>query len=271
MASTLAYCPSVDTPRCLRGKDSSVNGPCSRTSSSETFHRDPESCSPFIDPTKRHDICHWRVFTIDGATTRDIDDALSIHRNMDGTWEIGVHIADVSWFVRTSGNGCGDGYQRYYPNSLSVPSSSSPSLAGLEIDDDRVESEVDIIASARSTSVYLVQRAIPMLPRILCEKLCSLEPTSDRLAFSVVWRMSCTGEVLSEWYGRTIIRSCGKMTYDQVQGIIDDGGVMVVEGEGSGVNREEIEVEEPHRWMDVVRDGTCLSFFIYILLYYYFV
>jgi exoribonuclease R len=104
-----------------------------------------------------------------------------------GEYEVGVHIADVSYFVR-------------------------PHTA------------LDVEAATRATSVYLVQRVIPMLPSLLCEELCSLNPGVDRLAFSVVWRMREDGELVPNcppWFGRTLIRSCAKLDYGTAQRFID--------------------------------------------------
>ena len=98
------------------------------------------------------------IFTIDPATARDLDDALHCTIIDDDTFEIGVHIADVSYFVREN-------------------------------------TPVDKCASERTTSVYLVQNVIPMLPRLLCEQLCSLNPSVDRLTFSVIWKVKSNGDV----------------------------------------------------------------------------
>ena len=114
-------------------------------------------------------------------------DALHIMKLDDGTFEIGVHIADVSYFLR--------------PNTA-----------------------LDTEASRRATSVYLVQKVIPMLPSILCEDLCSLNPDVDRLAFSCIWRMNEDGTLCAHpppWFGRTIIRSCAKLDYPTAQRMID--------------------------------------------------
>ncbi len=110
-----------------------------------------------------------RVFSIDPDTAKDLDDALSISLNEEGNYEVGVHIADVSYFVK--------------PNTA-----------------------LDRDARKRATSVYLVQRAVPMLPPSLSEELCSLVPGHDRLAFSVVFTMNQEGKVLKKWFGKTIIR-----------------------------------------------------------------
>uniref|UniRef100_A0A674C9M8 DIS3 like 3'-5' exoribonuclease 2 n=1 Tax=Salmo trutta TaxID=8032 RepID=A0A674C9M8_SALTR len=101
-----------------------------------------------------------------------------------GNFELGVHIADVSYFVEEG-------------NAL------------------------DFIASRRATSVYMVQKVIPMLPRLLCEELCSLNPLTDRLTFSVIWKITPEGKILSEWFGRSVIRSCVKLSYDHAQSMIE--------------------------------------------------
>ncbi|XP_043558224.1 DIS3-like exonuclease 2 isoform X2 [Chiloscyllium plagiosum] len=134
---------------------------------------------------KRKDLRKECIFTIDPATARDLDDALSCRELPDGNFEVGVHIADVSYFVHEG-------------------------------------TALDTMASKRATSVYLVQKVIPMLPRLLCEELCSLNPMQDKLAFSVIWTLTPQGKILSQWYGRTIIRSCVKLSYNHAQSIIED-------------------------------------------------
>jgi DIS3-like exonuclease 2 len=106
----------------------------------------------------RKDLRNLCVFTIDPATARDLDDALHCIKLDDDLYEVGVHIADVSYFVSE-------------------------------------DSQIDKCACERTTSVYLVQKVIPMLPRLLCEELCSLNPATDRLTFSVIWKIKSTGEV----------------------------------------------------------------------------
>ncbi|XP_033895568.2 DIS3-like exonuclease 2 [Acipenser ruthenus] len=133
---------------------------------------------------RRKDLRKACIFTIDPATARDLDDALSCIPLPDGNFEVGVHIADVSYFVEE-----GDA--------------------------------LDSIASRRATSVYLVQKVIPMLPRLLCEELCSLNPMTDRLTFSVIWKLTPQGKILDEWFGRTVIRSCVKLSYDHAQSMIE--------------------------------------------------
>lgn len=134
---------------------------------------------------KRRDFRKDRVCTIDPETARDLDDALSVKNLGNGKYEIGVHIADVSHFIEQ-------------------------------------DSALDLVARDRATTVYMVQRAIPMLPRLLCEELCSLNPAVDRLAFSVTWTMDADGnEVGPRWYGRSIIRSAVRFAYGEAQNLLD--------------------------------------------------
>ena len=135
---------------------------------------------PEQEISKRLDLRSKRIFTIDPLTAKDLDDALSIDKISDTIYEIGVHIADVSYFV-TQG------------------------------------SELDKEAQLRCTSVYFVHRVYPMLPRLLCERLCSLNPSVDRLAYSIFFKMDIrTGEVDRSTLpriARTVIRSCAKWHY----------------------------------------------------------
>ncbi|XP_063772613.1 DIS3-like exonuclease 2 isoform X2 [Pseudophryne corroboree] len=139
---------------------------------------------------KRKDLRKECVFTIDPATARDLDDALSCKLLPDGNFEVGVHIADVSYFVKEA-------------------------------------SVLDVVASERATSVYLVQKVIPMLPRLLCEELCSLNPMADRLTFSVIWKITPEGKILKEWFGRSVICSCVKLSYDHAQSMIENPGKLL--------------------------------------------
>jgi DIS3-like exonuclease 2 len=124
------------------------------------------------------------VCTIDPATARDLDDALSIKRLPNGCYRVGVHIADVSHFVRP----------------------------GTQVDDE---------ARFRATSTYLVERVIPMLPHKLCEDYCSLNAGVDKFAFSVLWTIDKTGKIQDEWFGQSIIRNRCRMAYEDAQYIID--------------------------------------------------
>lgn len=153
--------------------------------------------------SRRRDFRHYRVCTIDPETARDLDDALSVHRLDNGNYEVGVHIADVSHFIEQ-------------------------------------DNPLDFIARARATTVYMVQKAIPMLPRLLCEDLCSLNPGVDRLAFSVTWTMNEDGiEVGPRWYGRSIIRSSVRFAYGEAQNLLD--GKSWAEGVGKSIDGGHLE------------------------------
>jgi protein SSD1 len=119
----------------------------------------------------RRDFRSFRIFTIDPETAKDLDDAVHVRELDDGTGnlEVGVHIADVSYFVK--------------PNTA-----------------------LDREARKRATTVYLVQRAYPMLPATLSEQLCSLTPGEDKLAFSVVFTLTPSGKILDTWYGKSVIQ-----------------------------------------------------------------
>lgn len=134
----------------------------------------------------RKDFRKTFTFTIDPADAKDFDDALSFRRLESGNLEVGVHIADVSYYVKPG-------------------------------------SAVDNEARTRGTSVYLVDRTVPMLPEKLCNKLCSLRPDEDKLTFSAVFEMSPKAEIKSRWIGRTVIRSAARLDYDQAQKIIMAG------------------------------------------------
>eukprot|EP01132_Coremiostelium_polycephalum_P004708 gene4708-5880_t len=137
------------------------------------------------DMIGRKDLRSECVFSVDPPGCTDIDDALHIKKLQDGTFEVGVHIADVSHFV----------------------------LEGTAIDEE---------AANRSTSVYLVDRRIDMLPGELSGNLCSLMSNVDRFSFSVIWNISEQGEVLNVEYTKSIIRSVASLTYEQAQIKIDD-------------------------------------------------
>ena len=132
----------------------------------------------------RKDFRDTFTFTIDPADAKDFDDALSFRKLQNGNYEVGVHIADVSWYV-TPG------------------------------------SAVDKEARERGTSVYLVDRTVPMLPEKLCNKLCSLRPGEDKLTFSTVFELTPKAEVKRRWIGRTVINSNHRLDYEQAQEIIE--------------------------------------------------
>lgn len=138
---------------------------------------------PQSEIKKRRDMRDVLTFTIDPATAKDFDDALSVQW-IDGVLEVGVHIADVSHYLRP-------------------------------------ETELDKEAYSRGTSVYLVDRCVPMLPERLSNGLCSLNPNEDKLAFSAVFKMDQNGHVLDEWFGRTVINSNHRFTYEEAQDVIE--------------------------------------------------
>lgn len=155
------------------------------------FSREVEEAADKISDTigsremkGRKDFRKRFTFTIDPADAKDFDDALSIERLSNGNYEIGVHIADVSYYVT--------------PGSI-----------------------VDKEARDRGTSVYLVDRTVPMLPEKLCNKLCSLRPDEDKLVFSTVFEMTPKAEIKSRWIGRAAIRSNHRLSYEQAQAYID--------------------------------------------------
>ena len=137
------------------------------------------------DRKGRKDFRDTFTFTIDPADAKDFDDALSFKPLPNGNYEVGVHIADVSYYVR--------------PGSL-----------------------VDKEARDRGTSVYLVDRTVPMLPEKLCNKLCSLRPHEEKLVFSAVFEMTPKAEIRARWIGRAVINSDYRLNYDQAQDIIEE-------------------------------------------------
>lgn len=135
---------------------------------------------------KRRDMRDVTTFTIDPTDAKDFDDALSIRRLPSGNWEVGVHIADVTHYVR--------------PDTI-----------------------IDREAESRATSVYLVDRTIPMLPEHLSNGICSLRPDEEKLTFSVIFEMDDRAKVLRSEICRTVIRSDRRFTYDEAQAVIETG------------------------------------------------
>ncbi|MDE1874901.1 MAG: ribonuclease R [Patescibacteria group bacterium] len=133
---------------------------------------------------KRRDFSATPTFTIDPADAKDFDDAISMKFLPDGTYEIGVHIADVSHYVREG-------------------------------------TALDREARERGMSVYLVDRTIPMLPEILSNDLCSLNPNEEKLTFSSVFIINDKAEILDRWFGKTIIKSWKRFTYEGAQDVIE--------------------------------------------------
>ncbi len=132
----------------------------------------------------RKDLRELKVFTIDPADAKDFDDALHVKKLDNGNIEVGVHIADPTFFVK--------------PNSV-----------------------IDKEAQKRATSIYLVDRTIPMLPEVLSNDLCSLNPNEDKLSFSLIFELNKNAEVISEWFGETVINSKRRFNYIEAQEIID--------------------------------------------------
>lgn len=134
--------------------------------------------------SRRRDFRKTLTVTIDPADAKDFDDAISLKKLENGHWEVGVHIADVSHYVRE----------------------------GTALDKE---------AQERGTSIYLVDRVIPMLPEVLSNDVCSLRPKEDKLCFSAVFEMDDEAEIFGEWIGKTIINSDRRYAYEEVQEIIE--------------------------------------------------
>ena len=150
------------------------------------------------DIAERVDFRNILTFTIDPADAKDFDDALSFRKLDNGNYEVGVHIADVTHYVK--------------PGSV-----------------------VDEEARSRGTSVYLVDRTVPMLPEKLANKLCSLRPHEEKLTFSAVFEMTPLGRVAGQWFGRTVINSDQRFTYEEAQKVIESGPKAEHEGVPSEV------------------------------------
>ena len=161
------------------------------------------------DRAGRKDFRKVLTFTIDPADAKDYDDALSFRKLDNGNYEVGVHIADVSYYVKPG-------------------------------------TPVDAEAQARGTSVYLVDRTVPMLPEKLSNKLCSLRPHEEKLTFSAVFEITPFAKVINPWFGRTEIISDYRFSYELAQAIIDAGDHAMVEqfGEGSECGIVPDEVKE---------------------------
>ena len=141
---------------------------------------------PEEEIAKREDYRGITTFTIDPKDAKDFDDALSARKLDNGNWEIGVHIADVTHYVK--------------PESL-----------------------IDREAFSRATSVYLVDRTIPMLPERLCNQICSLRPDEEKLCFSAIFELNKEAEVQESHITRTIIKSDRRFTYEEAQAVIETG------------------------------------------------
>ncbi|KAF8377034.1 hypothetical protein HHK36_030406 [Tetracentron sinense] len=188
------------------------NAICTADFSSEVL-----SCLPTVpwevpkeELESRRDLRNVCTFTIDPSAATDLDDALSVERISNGIFRVGVHIADVSYFV---------------------------------LPDKALDREAQI----RSTSVYILQHKLPMLPKLLSEDIGSLIPWEDRLAFSIIWDINLDGDIVDRWIGRTVIRSCCKLSYQHVQDIIDgfmDEGNLSTLGIGCSQMHDQFELAD---------------------------
>ena len=149
------------------------------------------------DRAHRRDFRQVLTFTIDPTDAKDYDDALSFRKLENGNYEVGVHIADVTYYVRPG-------------------------------------SAVDKEAQERGTSVYLVDRTVPMLPEKLSNKLCSLRPQEEKLTFSAVFEVTPQAKVINPWFGRTNIISDYRFDYELAQAIIDAGPQAMEQEFGKG-------------------------------------
>lgn len=188
------------------------------------FSPEVEACLPAVPWTipeaelaVRRDFRADCVFSIDPPTARDVDDALSCTPLPDGGFEVGVHIADVSHFVQPG-------------------------------------TPLDAIAAKRATTTYLIQEAFPMLPRLLCDDLCSLLGGVDRLAFSVVWRVHEGAAPRLAWMGKSVIRSCAKLTYGHAYSVISgQHDVPFPEIAGFSLERVHADILNLHRFAQALR------------------
>ena len=155
--------------------------------------------------SKRKDFRNKTTFTIDPITAKDFDDALSFTPLSNGKTEIGIHIADVSHYVQ--------------PNSI--------------LDEEAYE---------RATSVYLVDRVVPMLPEILSNGACSLRPQEEKYTFSAVFTVNKKMEIEKEWFGKTVILSDHRFSYEEVQYILDSGDINV--SKEVSLNKKEYKVSK---------------------------
>ena len=173
-------------------------------------------------PTKkdiegRRDFRKTTTFTIDPADAKDFDDAVSFKRLKNGNYEVGVHIADVSYYVKPG-------------------------------------SAIDREAYERGTSVYLVDRTIPMLPEKLCNGVCSLRPNEDKLCFSAVFEMNDKAEVLGRWFGKTVINSDRRYNYEEAQEIIENGEKEAENGKRKAESQPDEAVLELHKLATILRE-----------------
>ncbi|KAI8076809.1 uncharacterized protein BX664DRAFT_362733 [Halteromyces radiatus] len=147
----------------------------------------PYDFTPIPDDHRR-DFTDIRVFTIDPSGSDVLDDALSIKKLGDDIYEVGVHISDVTYFIKAN-------------------------------------SPLDKEARARGVRVDLIHKSVPMLPISLTQQVTNLIPNQTRFAFSVVWKLDSDGKVLDTWFGKSVVKSCIKLTYDDAQRVLDGKGL----------------------------------------------
>lgn len=164
---------------------------------------------PMAEIAKRKDLRHLCTITIDPSSAIDLDDALSIEKIDNDTYRVGIHIADASHYV---------------------------------LPDTVLDSEAQI----RSTSVYMSQHKLPMLPPLLSEELASLLPGEDRLAFSIIFDLKSDGCIIDQWIGHSVIHSCCKLSYECAQEIIDNSFNY------NDVNTSRYALHGNFRWDDIV-------------------
>ncbi|CAO3587453.1 unnamed protein product [Absidia cylindrospora] len=149
----------------------------------------PYDYSPIPDDNRRN-FTDCRVFTIDPVNSDVLDDALSIQKLGDDTYEVGVHISDVTYFIKAN-------------------------------------SPLDKEARARGVRVDLIHKSVPMLPTTLTHDVTNLSPNQTRFAFSVVWKLDSSGKVLDTWFGKSIVKSCARLTYDDAKKVVDGEGLSI--------------------------------------------
>ena len=176
----------------------------------EQIGKTEKTISP-IERAKRRDFSNTPTFTIDPIDAKDFDDAISMKFLPGNLYEIGVHIADVSHYVREG-------------------------------------TALDAEARSRGMSIYLVDRTIPMLPEILSNELCSLNPNEEKLTFSSVFVMNDKGEVLERWFGKTIIKSWKRFTYEAAQ--------EVLEGTSKEYSKELLKLNEIAKKLRAIKEAS---------------
>ncbi|KAI8978961.1 hypothetical protein BDB01DRAFT_852185 [Pilobolus umbonatus] len=158
------------------------------------FNQNVENCFPalpFEPPVdvSRRDLRDLIILTIDPKKSNVLDDALSVEQIKDNLWEVGVHISDVSYFIKS-------------------------------------QSAIDKEARARGVRVDLLHMSVPMIPEVLTEEVTNLVPNKTRLTFSVMWKINAEGTIVDTWYGKTVIKSRAELVYDDVQKILDNDSTL---------------------------------------------